>query len=187
MHKRGALLDSTYSSQILEVKYEDLVADPPATVQRICAFLNEQFEPEMLDWTPLLDMVPERERHIHPKLSRPITSDRAGIWRNRLSAFECFAMEACLWRDLLQLDYQLRFSRRLLATSAGYDGLGSPSGRAPHKTRGYRSGTPEPVAQADLPLSSTATRLKARQTPGRQCKHHRDTREIRIAHLTCNR
>jgi hypothetical protein len=110
MHKRGALLDSHYSSQILEVKYEDLVADPSATVQRICAFLNEQFEPAMLDWTPLLDMVPECERHIHPKLSRPITGDRVGVWRTRLSAFECFAMEACLWRDLVQLDYQLRFS-----------------------------------------------------------------------------
>lgn len=35
---------------VLRVRYEDLVAEPEAAVQRICAFLEEPFEPEMLRW-----------------------------------------------------------------------------------------------------------------------------------------
>ena len=92
----------------------------------------------------LLDMVPERERHIHPKLSRPITGDRVGVWRTRLSAFEMLCHGGMPLSDLSQLDYQLRFSgacwRPLLNITAG-----SPPGRAPHKTCGYWSGTPEPL------------------------------------------
>jgi hypothetical protein len=33
----------------------------------------------MLDWTRLLNLVPERERSIHPKLGQPITTDAIGI------------------------------------------------------------------------------------------------------------
>ena len=130
MRNRAALLDGPYASQILEVKYEDLIKDPPAVLRRICHFLDEEFEPAMLDWTPLLDLVPERERSIHPKLGQPITTDAIGVWRKRLSAVECFAMEACLWRDLLRLGYQLRFSspawRPLLDMAAWLLHMGAP-------------------------------------------------------------
>jgi hypothetical protein len=130
MRNRAALLDGPYASQILEVKYEDLIKDPSAVLRRICHFLDEEFEPAMLDWTPLLDLVPERERSIHPKLGQPITTDAIGVWRKRLSAVECFAMEACLWRDLLRLGYQLRFSspawRPLLDMAAWLLHMGAP-------------------------------------------------------------
>ncbi len=109
MAKRQEYLHSPYAQQILDVRYEDLVGDVEGTVRRICDFLGETFEPTMLDWRDLISLVPARERHIHGKLSQPPSRDAISVWRHKLTAFECFAMEACMYRDLEQLGYALRF------------------------------------------------------------------------------
>ena len=96
--------------KILDVKYEDLVADPEKTVRAICAFLGEDFEPAMLTVSSRTDRVPERERAAHPKLGQPLSPQAIGRWRTTLSAVECFIMEACLQRDLRHWGYPLRFS-----------------------------------------------------------------------------
>ncbi len=113
MAKRREYQASELSRQILDVRYEDLVRGPQETIQQICAFLGEKFEPAMLDWQHLTTLVPARERHIHGKLGKPMSSDDLGVWRHRLSALECFAIEACLYQDLEPLGYQLRFSGRI--------------------------------------------------------------------------
>lgn len=110
MAKRREYLNSHHASNILDVRYEDLVSDLYATVTRVCDFLGEEFEPGMLDWQHLTTLVPERERHIHGKLGQPVSSDAVAAWRRKLNGPECFAIEACLHRDLRQLGYQLRFS-----------------------------------------------------------------------------
>jgi hypothetical protein len=111
MAKRREHTNQPIAGQILEVRYEDLVRDLRSTVQRVCSFLTEDFEPAMLDWRPLIDLVPERERHIHGRLARPVSRDDVAVWQRRLSAPECFAIEACLYRDLEELGYQLKFSK----------------------------------------------------------------------------
>jgi hypothetical protein len=95
---------------ILDVKYEDLLSDPEFVVRKICDFLGEAFEPEMLDVSPRVDKVPERERVIHPKLAQPLSTEAIGRWRVKLSALECFLMEACLRKNLRKWGYSLRFS-----------------------------------------------------------------------------
>jgi hypothetical protein len=110
MKSRKSFLHGPQSQQILEVRYEDLVTDLERTVRQICNFLGEEFEPAMLNWDGLRDLVPERERHIHGKLGQPLSRDAIAVWRRKLSAMECFAVEACLWRDLKQLGYPLRFA-----------------------------------------------------------------------------
>ena len=121
MAARQEYLKSPYARQILEVRYEDLVCHPERIVRQICEFLGEQFEPAMLEWQRLTAMVPERERHIHGKLGQPVSSDNTAVWRRRLSSLECFAIEACLYRDLKSLGYPLRFHsigwRPLLSTT----------------------------------------------------------------------
>ncbi len=108
--RRRELLGTPYADQILQVRYEDIVKDLENTVKRVCAFLGEEFEPAMLNWQGLTALIPERERHIHGKIAQPVSSDAIAGWRGKLSALECFAMEACLHRDLHELGYQLRFS-----------------------------------------------------------------------------
>jgi Sulfotransferase family len=110
MRRRRAYLDSPYAGRILEVKYEDLVSHPEPTLHKLCGFLGEKFEREMLDWQQLTELVPERERPIHGKLAEPLRREAVGVWQRKLTRFECFAMESCLQRDLRSLGYQLRFA-----------------------------------------------------------------------------
>lgn len=110
MAKRREYLNSSFASRILDVHYEHLVEDLEGTVRHICAFLGEDFEQGMLEWQHLTTLVPARERHIHAKLNQPVTSDAIATWRRKLSAPECFAIEACLHRDLQQLGYPLKFA-----------------------------------------------------------------------------
>jgi Sulfotransferase family len=113
--KRALRLRDSYrrtplEARILDVKYEDLVTDPEPVTKAICRFLGERFEPQMLDYASRVDQVPERERAIHPKLSRPLSAGALGRWRSMLSAGECFVMEACLHALLRRWDYPLRFA-----------------------------------------------------------------------------
>lgn len=122
MRLRREYAASAYADQILEVAYEDLVAEPEATLRKICAFIGEEFEPAMLDWGPVVNLLPEQVLStLHAKLLQPISNDGVASWRSTLAAWECFAMEACLRRDLVDLGYRLRFSdagwRPLLALS----------------------------------------------------------------------
>jgi hypothetical protein len=96
--------------QVLEIRYEDLVLDPERTVRHVCCFLGEEFEPAMLDWHSRRCLVPARERHIHRKLGQELSSAFVAAWYRRLSAPECFAVEACLHERLELLGYPLRFS-----------------------------------------------------------------------------
>jgi hypothetical protein len=123
MARREEYLRSPYAGQILEVRYEDLVSEPAATVQQVCEFLGEEFVPGMLDWQNMVQLVPPRERHIHRRLTQPTSADAVAVWQRRLSAAECFAMEACLYRDLERLQYPLRFQGvgwRLLLAPVGW-------------------------------------------------------------------
>lgn len=123
MDKRREYLVGPYAAQVLDVRYEDLVSNLEATVRRICEFLDEEFEPGMLQWQQLTTLVPAREQHIHGKLGQPVSSAAIAVWRRKLNALECFAIEACLQRDLRQLGYQLRFSGivwRPLLTISGW-------------------------------------------------------------------
>jgi hypothetical protein len=97
---------------VLEVRYEDLVRQPTEVAQHICAFLGETFEPAMLDWQGRTALVAPRDLHLHARLRQPLSDDAVAVWRHRLSAVECFAVEACLHRGLVQRGYDLRFSAR---------------------------------------------------------------------------
>lgn len=110
MQRRQIHLKSAYAERILDVKYEDLIRDLEVTVRHICSFLGEEFEPGMLNWQRLTELVPARERHIHGRLTQPVSDDAIAVWRKKLTAGECFAMEACMHRDLRRLGYELKFS-----------------------------------------------------------------------------
>ena len=111
VRRRDEYRGTAIEPRILDIRYEDLVSHPERTLREICRFLGEAFQPAMLDVAQRIDQVPESERLIHPMLARPVTKDAIGRWRE-LRWFECFIMEACLWRELRQWGYALRFSSR---------------------------------------------------------------------------
>ncbi|HVC60461.1 MAG TPA: sulfotransferase [Acetobacteraceae bacterium] len=103
---------TAYPDRTLEVRYEDLVRHPAEVAQHICGFLGETFEPSMLGWQDRIELVAARDRHLHARLRQPLSDDAIAVWRHRLSTAECFAMEACLHRELVQSAYKLRFAAR---------------------------------------------------------------------------
>lgn len=97
----------------LEIRYEDLVRAPEPTLRRLCNYLGEDFEPTMLDSASRANLVPERERGIHFRVSGAVDAARAGAWQNRLSPGELFVLESCLGPDLCSDGYALRYSGAL--------------------------------------------------------------------------
>lgn len=96
--------------RILDVRYEELVRDQELLVRRVCDFLGETFEPDMLRYRERTDLVPTRERKIHGNLDRPISEDSVAVWRRKLSSIESFAIESFLRDDLDRLGYPPRYS-----------------------------------------------------------------------------
>jgi hypothetical protein len=107
---------SPLSDAILQVRYEELVQQTEASVRRICAFLYEAFEPQMLSWQAnVTQLVPEREMPIHQKLTRrPDTAD-VNRWRREMSPREIFVCEAFMARHLARVGYERKFASAMWA------------------------------------------------------------------------
>ncbi len=74
-------------TQYLEVRYEDLVQQPEATVRGVCAFLGETFYPEMLNQGELARKVgPGPDGHT--EVMRPITTASVARWRKQMTPFD---------------------------------------------------------------------------------------------------
>jgi len=113
-HRRWA--SSEFRERILQVRYEELVLDTEATLRKICQFIGEKFEPQMLSWEGTVDqLVPERERHIHTKLKRRIDPDSVARWKHEMSARELFVAEAFMGTHLTRVGYELRYRGPLWA------------------------------------------------------------------------
>ena len=76
----------------LQVRYEDLVAEPERELRRICRFLGEEFAPSMLTFYQA------RNFHVDQRnaenLNRPVMAQNVGRWRTGLTAREVRIFEA---------------------------------------------------------------------------------------------
>jgi Sulfotransferase family len=96
------------SSAYLEVRYEDLVADPEGQLRRVCEFLDEEYSPEMLSYPERMARTPLKKQEEH--LTRPPT---AGLrdWRAGRSELEQRAIEAVCRRQLVAFGYPTNVRR----------------------------------------------------------------------------
>lgn len=85
----------------LELRYEDLVAEPERRLREVCAFLGLAFEPGMLEYH--LD-VDASTREDHPRLAQPPT---AGVrdWREQMPPRDVERFEAIAGPLLGELGY----------------------------------------------------------------------------------
>src|SRR5579863_762832 len=89
------LSKTALNERILRVHYEDLVLHPEATLRRICAFIDEKFEDQMLLWRGKVDKaIPGREKRIHSSLSRDMNPSDVGRWKREMTSREVFVAEA---------------------------------------------------------------------------------------------
>ncbi len=97
-------------SRLLEVRYEELVIQTERTTRVICNFLEESFEPQMLDWRQVVsEHVPGRESAIHKKLLRKPKASDVGRWRHELSNRQIFIVESFLGSRLSAHGYDVKF------------------------------------------------------------------------------
>ena len=95
---------------ILHIRYEDLVLDTEATLRKICEFLGEKFEAQMLAWERNVDaQIPEIERKYHKKLKLKVGSEGIARWKREMGPRETFVAEAFMGAQLTHLGYERRY------------------------------------------------------------------------------
>jgi len=100
--------------EIHEVKYEDLVLDTEGTVKSLCDYLSIAYESDMLDWRDAVDgKIPEREAHIHSKITRKPGSGDVYRWKREMSKREVLVVESFMGDELRSAGYSLHYSSTL--------------------------------------------------------------------------
>jgi hypothetical protein len=105
------LMRSDLRDRILLIYYEDLVLEPEATLRKVCRFIGERFEPQMLAWQEKVDeQVSAREHLQHDRLKLRIGQEGLARWKRDLSVRSTFLCEAFMATHLRRLGYELRYS-----------------------------------------------------------------------------
>jgi hypothetical protein len=103
--------------RILLVRYENLVLETEGTLRKVCRFLGEEFEPQMLLWEQIVDkqLPPDQLRGDHRKLKTRIGPEAVARWKREMSARELFVCEAFMGAHLRRLGYECRYRSPLWA------------------------------------------------------------------------
>lgn len=88
----------------LEVRYEALVSDPEVEIRRVCAFIEEAYEPAMLD--PGSDPTQRSGQNLNNAgAARPISAKSVGRWKTDLRADERSAFVDIAGELMIALGY----------------------------------------------------------------------------------
>ena len=114
-----------------EVRYEELVAEPEATLRRVCAFAELPFDAVMLDYHERAserlaeidrDLPARRGRHeldaeariaAHARAGEPPVAKRIGAWREEMVPEDVAAFEVEAGDLLVELGYELSGPREI--------------------------------------------------------------------------
>lgn len=101
-----ALLQQSLSSdQQCTIRYEDLVSAPEATLQNVCHFLEESYEPDMLKfYETAADHMPSTIRT--PSIRGPVNQNSLSKWKERLSTLETEIVESICSEEMGRLGYE---------------------------------------------------------------------------------
>jgi hypothetical protein len=97
--------DPDLASGYYEIRYEELVVSPEAALRNLFAFLDEPFEPAVLDFHHVSREVSGSEEWSAANVRRPIFESSIGRWRQSLDAREARAVEDVAGPTLLELGY----------------------------------------------------------------------------------
>ncbi len=89
------------SHRYLELRYEDLVAEPEARLREVCEFLELEYEPAMLEYHRRDDPVDAD----HPRLAQPPVRD-VRAWRQEMRPQDAELFEAIAGDLLAELGYE---------------------------------------------------------------------------------
>lgn len=122
---REARQQAAFCPHYLEIRYEELLAQPRTVLENVCHFIDLEYSPAMEDYhrTSGARLRAEiRDRHdvdgnvlvskaqreaIFEKVNGPPDADRAGRWRREMTGEECARFEAVAGSLLRELGYPL--------------------------------------------------------------------------------
>ena len=96
---------SKIKENYMEIRYEELVTNTESEIQRICDFLNIQYDSAMLDHTKQVGKLGDTDKSHHSNLSKPISSESIGKWKSNLSESDQESITKLLHKHLNRLGY----------------------------------------------------------------------------------
>lgn len=103
------------SEQIMLLKYEELIADTATTVQKLCSFLDEQFESQMLEYYNFGEARKSGALSVSwENTSKPVIKNNSNKYRSQLTPAEIIQFEAIALDEMLELGYQTENSMELI-------------------------------------------------------------------------
>ena len=93
------------SDRYHRLRYEDLLAEPRQTLEQVCAFLGEDFAPQMLEHGGAAqDIVPTR-KNWHDRVQGPLDATRTEVWRQDLTPTDIGLVELFGRREMARHGY----------------------------------------------------------------------------------
>ncbi len=103
-HRFGRLLKGRY----LEIRYEALAISPVSVLKQVCTFLEEPYDPAMLDYFQRpAEQVPERATPWHPRLAEPPDASQVESWKRNMSQADRIIFEQIAGGALACFGYEL--------------------------------------------------------------------------------
>lgn len=93
------------ASSFIEIRYEDLCADPEATIRKLCGFVGEDFAPAMLAPNRTKSAEMWSSHPLHAKTSEPISTKYCEMYKTRLPRPDVAALEALIGDTLKLFGY----------------------------------------------------------------------------------
>jgi len=95
-------------SRLYSLRYEKLVTDGVAELERLCAFLNVPYDPRIMEFHRNTDPTLNLEREPwKANAASPLDARTATRWKERMSAAAIAATEAVVWSEARRLGYPL--------------------------------------------------------------------------------
>jgi len=94
--------------QLFLLRYEELISSPEETIRRLCGFLGEEFEEQMLEYHRSREAQKSASLSISwENTSRPVLRGNREKFRTRLKRGEIFLIEAICLDEMQELGYGL--------------------------------------------------------------------------------
>lgn len=100
--------------QYLEIFYEDLTNSPESTLKKICAFIEEKFEPGMLDHHELAQKKISPESYFFGNVINPVSVSRIGRGRRGLNGEDKQVINLVAGKMMEDLGYKIEPTRNIL-------------------------------------------------------------------------
>jgi hypothetical protein len=103
----AADFDRRHPGTLVELRYEDLVADPEQTLRRLCTALGEEYDPAMAAPEALAQVAVPTRKTWHANTHQAPTGASVGKWRERLEPWEVQLCETELGDAMTARGYEL--------------------------------------------------------------------------------